>query len=219
MSLQDLLKALNPVDLLKPIGAKIPPPLDTAFKKALEVAAFAPLLPIIDKLKSQDLEGAVAEVLSPSVLKVTKNLDAELPRKVLKKILGASAVLEVIKENLQSGPKELAKPMQMLEELAGNLDGDIDEIIARFGKAASAFQSTSVTVSGAKMGTDGQTGFRFPQDIIKKISPVAILSMVGEKLPSPLKSGFDKVNDDVCHCNVFVCPHVGHDIWHGRGLL
>ena len=152
-------------------------------------------------------------------MKVTKNLDAELPRKVLKKILGASAVLEVIKENLQSGPKELAKPMQMLEELAGNLDGDIDEIIARFGKAASAFQSTSVTVSGAKMGTDGQTGFRFPQDIIKKISPVAILSMVGEKLPSPLKSGFDKVNDDVCHCNVFVCPHVGHDIWHGRGLL
>ena len=129
---------------------------------------------------------------------VTKNLDVELPRKVLKKILGPSAVLELIKEQLQSGPKELGKPMQMLQELASNLDGDIDELIARFGKVFSAFQSSSVTVSGARMGSDGGTGFSFPLDIIKKISPVEVLSLVGDKLPGPMKSGFDKVSDDAC---------------------
>jgi hypothetical protein len=66
-------------------------------------------------------------------------------------------------------------------------------------------------VSGAKMGTDGRTGisFSFPHDIIKNISPVTVLSLVGEKLPGPLKKGFDKVNDDVCPCNACAFPHEG----------
>jgi hypothetical protein len=147
---------------------------------------------------------------------VTKNLDVELPRKVLKKILGPSAVLELIKEQLQSGPKELGKPMQMLQELASNLDGDIDELIARFGKVFSAFQSSSVTVSGARMGSDGRTGFSFPLDIIKKISPVEVLSLVGDKLPGPMKSGFDKVSDDACPLQ---CLHVGYDVCWGERLI
>jgi len=58
-----------------------------------------------------------------------------------------------------------------------------------------AFQSRSVTVSGAKMGSDGAAGFSFPLDLIKKISPVSILSLVGDKLPGPLKGGFDKALD------------------------
>ena len=74
---QDLIKAMNPIDLLKPIGAKIPPPLDTAFKKALELAAFAPLLPIIDKLKNQDLEGAIEILMSGPVLKVIQNMSCQ----------------------------------------------------------------------------------------------------------------------------------------------
>jgi hypothetical protein len=162
-------------------------------------------------LKNKDLEGAVSEVLSTSVLKATKTLDVELPRKVLKKILGVGAVLSVIKEQLKSCPKQLVKPMQMLEELASNLDGDVDDLIGRFSNVVSAFQGSSVMVSGAKMGTDGRTGisFSFPHDIIKNISPVTVLSLVGEKLPGPLKKGFDKVNDDVCPCNACAFPHEG----------
>ena len=78
---------------------------------------------------------------------MTKTLDLELPRKVLKKLLGVSAVLDMIKEQLQSVPKEMAKPFELLQELAGNLDGDIDDILGRFGKVFDAFQSRSVTVS------------------------------------------------------------------------
>ena len=118
---------------------------------------------------------------------MTKTLDLELPRKVLKKLLGVSAVLDMIKEQLQSVPQEMAKPFELLQELAGNLDGDIDDILGRFGKVFDAFQSRSVTVSGAKMGSDGAAGFSFPLDLIKKISPVSILSLLGDKMPGPLK--------------------------------
>ena len=136
----------------------------------------------------------MAEVFSKPVLMVTKNLDLELPRKILKKLLGVSAVLDMIKEQLRSVPKEMAKPFQLLQDLAGNLDGDIDDILGRFGKVFDAFQSRSVTVSGAQMGSDGAAGFSFPLDLIKKISPVSILSLLGDKLPGPLKGPFSKVN-------------------------
>ena len=190
----DFLASINPIDILAMLGEKVPAPFDIAFKKALEVARFAPLMKVIDKLKNTDLEGAVAEVFSKPVLMVTKNLDLELPRKILKKLLGVSAVLDMIKEQLRSVPKEMAKPFQLLQDLAGNLDGDIDDILGRFGKVFDAFQSRSVTVSGAQMGSDGAAGFSFPLDLIKKISPVSILSLLGDKLPGPLKGPFSKVN-------------------------
>jgi len=79
----DLIKSLKPVDILQIIGEKIPAPMNVVFNKALELAALAPLLPLIEKLKDSDLEGAFEMVMaSAPMLMCMSKFDEELPRYV-----------------------------------------------------------------------------------------------------------------------------------------
>ena len=148
---QDLLKAINPIDVLELLGEKIPPPMDVAFKKALKLAAYAPLLPIIDRIKSKDLQGAAEQVMSAGMLKVTQNLDTELPRKILKSVLQNNAVTTAIQQ-AQSQMPQLGAPLQKLQQLAQQLDGDISDILAKF---EDVFNSLK-----------GQANFNFPGDLM-----------------------------------------------------
>ena len=52
----DFLTSVDPMDILSMLGDNVPPPFDMAFAKALEVARFAPLLPMIDAIKDGNLE-------------------------------------------------------------------------------------------------------------------------------------------------------------------
>ena len=80
------------------MGDKLPGPMKAAFDKAMELAAYAPLLPIIEKIKSKDLQGAAEQVMSAGMLKVTQNLDTELPRKILKSVLQNKAVTTAVQQ-------------------------------------------------------------------------------------------------------------------------
>ena len=108
---QDLIKSVDPISILAMIGEKIPPPLSTAYSKALELAAFAPLMPIVDKLKSKDLEGALAVVMSSAaVLKVTSKFDPEMPRNILKKVLQSTGFQSACSRWPRSCPPTCNRP-------------------------------------------------------------------------------------------------------------
>jgi uncharacterized protein YfcZ (UPF0381/DUF406 family) len=148
---EDLLKAVNPINVLEMLGEKIPPPMDVAFKKAMELAAYAPLLPIIERIKSKDLQGAAEQLVSAGMLKVTQNLDKELPRKILKTVLQNNAVATAIQQAQNQMP-QLGAPLQKLQQLAQQLDGDISDILAKF---EDVFNSLK-----------GQANFNFPGDLM-----------------------------------------------------
>ena len=114
---------------------KIPPPLDQAYSKALELAAFAPLMPVLDKLKNQDLEGALAVVMSSAaVLKVTARSDPEMPRNILKKVLQSTGFQSALQQMASKLPANLQSPLKMLQSLSQNLEGGLDEIMDKFQK-------------------------------------------------------------------------------------
>lgn len=52
----DFLTSVDPMDILNMLGENVPPPFDMAFAKALEVARFAPLLPVISAVKEGNLQ-------------------------------------------------------------------------------------------------------------------------------------------------------------------
>ena len=134
------------------MGDKLPGPMKKAFDKALELAAFAPLLPIIDKIKSKDIQGAVEQVMSAGVLKVTQNLDPEMPRKILKKVLQNQAVTKAIQQASAQMP-HLASPLQKLQQLTQLVDSaDVNDIVAKF---EDVFNSLK-----------GQANFKFPGDLM-----------------------------------------------------
>merc|ERR1719506_3156954 len=82
---QDLVTHVQPVEVLLTLTSKIPAPMDVAFAKALELAAFAPMMPVLRRIEVRDMEGAVVLVMSsPNVLRLVAPFDAELPRHVLK---------------------------------------------------------------------------------------------------------------------------------------
>jgi uncharacterized protein YfcZ (UPF0381/DUF406 family) len=144
-------RKVNPVEILKLMGDKLPGPMKTAFDKAMELAAYAPLLPIIERIKNKDLQGAAEQVMSAGMLKVTQNLDTELPRKILKTVLQNNAVTTAIQQAQNQIP-QLGAPLQKLQQLAQQLDGDVSDILAKF---EDVFNSLK-----------GQANFNFPGDLM-----------------------------------------------------
>ena len=95
---------------------KIPPPLDQAHNTALELAAFALLRPVLDKLKNQDLQGALAVVMSSAaVLKVTARLDPEMPRNILKKVLQNVDFIAAVQKMRSKLPVNMQSPFETLQ--------------------------------------------------------------------------------------------------------
>jgi len=180
---QDLIKSVEPVSILAMIGEKIPPPFSTAYSKALEVAAFAPLMPVVKKLQSKDLEGALGEVMSSAaVLKVTSKFDLEMPRNVLKKVLQSTGFQSALQQMASKLPANLQSPLKTLQSLSQNLEGELDEIMERF----------EGVMEECKRVFAQRTDIQFPQDLIKSVEPVSILAMIGEKIPPPFSTAYSK---------------------------
>ena len=180
---QDLIKSLSPVDMLSAIGEKIPAPFNDIYNKALELAAFAPLLPIVDKVKNSDLEGAVADVMSSMpVIKLFAQLDLEMPRAVLKKVFMNQSVKDVMKKVANSSSGQLCSAIAMLQKFADNLDAGMDELLDKFAEVLKAFKNIDPNA----------VGFKFPQDLIKGINPLDILSEISHRIPAPFRDAFNK---------------------------
>ena len=179
---QDLIKSVDPIPILAMIGEKIPPPLDQAYNTALELAAFAPLMPVLDKLKNQDLEGALAVVMSSAaVLKVTARLDPEMPRNILKKVLQNVDFIAAVQKMRSKLPVNMQSPLETLQSLSQDLEGDMDEMMEKLG---------GVMVE-CKEAFAQRPDIKFPQDLIKSVDPIPILAMIGEKIPPPLDQAYN----------------------------
>jgi len=180
---QDLIKSVDPISILAMIGEKMPGPLKTAYSKALELAAFAPLMPILDKLKDKDLEGALAVVMSSAaVLKVTAKFDPEMPRNILKKVLQNAGFTAAVQKMLSKLPANMQSPLKALQSLSQDLEGDMDEMMEKL----------QGVMMECKEAFAQHKDIKFPQDLIKSVDPISILAMIGEKMPGPLKTAYSK---------------------------
>lgn len=166
----DLVKGIDPIDILKTIGDKLPAPLGMAYSKALELAAFAPLLPMVELVRRNDLQGALAAVLSGPVLKCLKSLNADLPRDILKKILQNNFVQIAIEQTIERLPDKLHPPLVMLVTFSQNLGGNIDEILSNLGDVLQNFKDYAAVYQAPKVKP-------FPLPLFLSISPSLPLSL------------------------------------------
>ena len=98
---EDVLKQVNQDDIqslavdilqeigkmLRDLGKMLPPPVNTAFHKALEMARYASILPMMAKMKDTDLRGALSHAMSMPVLRLLAENNEEITRKILEKLL------------------------------------------------------------------------------------------------------------------------------------
>jgi len=147
----DLVKGIDPIDILKTIGDKLPAPLGMAYGKALELAAFAPLLPMVELVRRNDLQGALAAVLSVPVLKCLKSLNADLPRDILKKNFQNNFVQTAIEQTIERLPDKLHPPLVMLVTFSQNLGGNIDEILSNLGDVLQNFTDYAAVYQAPKV--------------------------------------------------------------------
>jgi len=175
-------RKVNPVEMLQLMGDKLPGPMKTAFDKALELAAFAPLLPLAEKMKSKDLQGAVALVMSGPMMKAVAAINTEMPRTLLKNLLTNAEMEAAIQQAMARMPTNLHSPFIGLQQLVLQLDGDVDALVQRFQEVAASFKVFDVP----------NADFKFPHDLIKEINPVGVLSAIAQKLPGPMRTIFEK---------------------------
>ena len=179
----DVLKSIDPLAILKEFGSKIPAPFDVPFGKALEMAEFAPMLPILEHLKSGDIQEALAVVMSSAaVLKVTSKFDPEMPRNILKKVLQSTGFQSALQQMASKLPANLQSPLKMLQSLSQNLEGGLDEIMDKF----------QGVMEECKRIFAQRPDIKFPQDLIKSVDPISILALIGEKIPPPLSTAYSK---------------------------
>ena len=181
----DVLKAspIDPLIILKELGNTIPAPFDVPFGKALELAEFAPMLPIVNHLKRGEIQDAVTVVMSSAaVLKVTSKFDPEMPRNVLKKVLQSTGFQSALQQMASKLPANLQSPLKTLQSLSQNLEGELDEIMERF----------EGVMGECKRVFAQRPDIQFPQDLIKSVDPVSILAMIGEKIPPPFSTAYSK---------------------------
>ena len=168
--------------MLQLVGDKLPGPMKMAFDKALQLAAFAPLLPLAEKMKSKDLQGAVALLMSGPMMKAVSTINTEMPRKLLKNLLTSAEMEAAIQQAMARLPTNLHSPFIGLQQLSQQLDGDVDALVQRFQEVAASFKVFDVP----------NPDFKFAHDLIKEINPVGVLSALAQKLPGPLRQIFEK---------------------------
>merc|ERR1719183_2098711 len=160
--------------------------MDVAFAKALELAAFAPMMPVLRRIEEKDLEGAVVLVMSsPNVLEGAEKLDAELPRHVLKRVLLKPAVQDAVEQAKSAMPtEELKAPFEKLEILWKNLDTDTETVLTKAEEVMRSFEKCSGALFMSK--------FKYPQDLVKHVDPVEVLLLLVSAIPAPLDEAFLK---------------------------
>ena len=127
-------------------------------------------MPVLDKIKHQDLEGALAVVMSSTaVLKVTARFDPEMPRNILKKVLQNAGFTAAVQKMLSKLPANMQSPLKALQSLSQDLEGDMDEMMGKLG---------GVMVE-CKEAFEQRPDIKFPQDLIKSVDPISILAMIG----------------------------------------
>ena len=156
--------------------------MDAVFNKALELAMFAPLMPVVERIKVKDLHGAAALVVSTTgVLQLVSKFDVELPRTLLKMVLQKQEVQDAVEEVKSRMPTPaLQEPFQKLQAFSQNLDAapevmlsEAEEVFGSFKKSADALATNS---------------FKFPQDLIKQIDPADVLQALATKIPAAIGS-------------------------------
>jgi len=181
---QDLIKSVDPISILAMIGEKMPGPLKTAYSKALELAAFAPLMPIVNKLKDSDLDGATAALLSPGALQLFNSLNPEMPRNLFRFVFLSQAVRQAIELSMKHNA-HLNVQFEELKRFATSLDdiclnASSDAVIEKYKEVVCSFKSSSY-------------GFKFPSELMKNFDPCDVFHLVREKLPQGLiKNAFDQ---------------------------
>ena len=136
-------------------------------------------MPILDKLKDKDLEGALAVVMSSAaVLKVTAKFDPEMPRNILKKVLQNAGFTAAVQKMRSKLPVNMQSPLEALQSLSQDLEGDMDEMMEKL----------QGVMMECKEAFAQHKDIKFPQDLIKSVDPISILAMIGEKMPGPLKT-------------------------------
>ena len=179
----DILKSVDALSILKELGNKIPAPFDVPFGKALQIAELAPLLPILEHVKSGDVQSALAEVMSSAaVLKVMSKFDPEMPRNILKKVLQNAGFTAAVQKMLSKLPANMQSPLKALQSLSQDLEGDMDEMMEKL----------QGVMMECKEAFAQHKDIKFPQDLIKSVDPISILAMIGEKMPGPLKTAYSK---------------------------
>ena len=128
------------------------------------------------------MEGALAVVISAAVLKVTSRFDPEMPRNILKKVLQNTGLQSAIEKMLAKLPADLHSPLQALQSLSQNLEGELDEIMERF----------EGVMEECKRVFAQRPDIQFPQDLIKSVDPVSILALIGETIPPPFSTAYSK---------------------------
>ena len=210
---QDLIKHVDPVEVLLLLVSAIPAPLDEAFLKALELAKFSPLMPVMQKIQKKDMEGAVAVIVSsPNVLRLVAQFDAELPRTILEKVLLKPAVQSTVEQAKERMPTEkLKEPFKKLQDLSKSLDADTKTVTSKTAEVIRTFQKSSRVLL--------KRGFHFPTDLVMKVDPIEVLSILASKIPAPMNDAFVEalrmankfhVDDDVTR----LLDGLDHESWH-----
>ena len=87
----------------------------TVLNKATEGVALKPLMPILEKVKSKDLHGAISLVFDMPMLNVLAKIDMEMPRTVIKTALLDPSVQMAIQNRLERMPEQLRPPITCLQ--------------------------------------------------------------------------------------------------------
>ena len=169
----DLIKEINPVGVLSALAQKLPGPLRQIFEKGLQVEAFKPLMPLVEKVvKAKDLQGATAMMMSMPILKAIECLDAEMPRALLKKFLHDNTVVSTIKSTMAQMPQQLQPPLEMLLEFSNHLDDEVDELMENCENIYQNF------VNYAHVYSQPQVNFKFPQSLLEKMDVASMLQVI-----------------------------------------
>ena len=180
----DLIRNVNPVQALASIAHTLPGPLRSVFNKGLEAAAFAPLLPIVEKVKQKDLHGALSMMVSMPMLEASQCLDAEMPRNLLKSILGSAAVVSNIENAMARMPTQLHPPLEMLQEFSKHLDVEMEELMENCSNIIENF------ISYAQVYADPKVNFKFPHELMEGVDAASVLQLLSDKVPAPMDTAF-----------------------------
>ena len=130
------------------------------------------------------VRAALKEVIATPLLNLLASFDKELPRTTLKNIFQTDAMNETLdKAKSKMESEELKAPFNALQEFVKNgLDDGIPEMMEKL---------TGV-LEGFKVFEAPGSLFKFPGDLLKSVDPLEILKAIGEKIPPPLNSAFNK---------------------------
>ena len=115
----DLLENLDHIGILKVLGALMPEPLDERYARAMELAEFAAVLPMIDKLKNGDVKGALVLVMTAPVMRLLMKIEPEMVRTVLERGLLSPAVMTGIDRATAAAPEEHRGPFEEMQAFLG----------------------------------------------------------------------------------------------------